>query len=54
MNNYVENNGIMHRGLPSWALSGRESSGAWPRSCAKLVQFKITSEVMRESAGTSS
>ena len=53
-NNLEKNNGIMHRGLPSWALLGRKTSGAWPRSWDKLAQFKLTSWSTRESAGTSS
>ena len=31
----------MLRGLPSWALSGRKASGAWPRSWDKVSTVQI-------------
>ena len=31
----------MHRGLPSWALSGRKASGAWPQVLRQVSTVQI-------------
>ena len=44
--------GLMHWGLPSWALSALGSSGLWSRSWFNSVRFKRDPSKMDSLAGT--